>query len=302
VQASVAEFYKKRVMELNTIIYRLPPDYPEGKENRAMYYSSRFFEEETRFRPEPPCEFLGIFFNLGSEIKIQVGSSEHTIGRNQFSIMYLPEACCGLTFTKGKHNSFCIHFRTSYLNKIAGIFPILDGLPDKVEKKIATVLNAGRLVITPEIRAKINDVIHNTYTGQVSELWLESRFIGIIILSLVHREIEVSTGLDETEIEKVRKAHALILRDVQAHRTVGMIADELQISQRKLERGFRILFHTTVYGFIIDERMKKAVALLRDTPRSISEIAKTVGYPSLKTFSKIFKRKFGHPPMQLRKK
>jgi AraC-like DNA-binding protein len=156
--------------------------------------------------------------------------------------------------------------------------------------------------ITPEILSRINDVIHNQYTGPGGEIYLEARFIDIIILSLTYRKKETYRGLDENDIKKIKEAHSWITRNIQAHHTINMITDELHISKQKLQKGFKVLFGTTVHQLIVDERLKKAVVLLRDTTKGIGEIAKTVGYPNRKGFSKLFRQKFGYPPAELRKK
>jgi AraC-like DNA-binding protein len=268
-----------------------------------MHHFVHSFDQETKFHSEPSCDFLGLVFNLGSsEIKIQVGMHAHTLARNQFTIAYLPAACCELTFAAGRHNFFILQFETSYLKKKAEVFPILDGLLEKVENKIPNVLNAEHLAITHKTLAQINEVIRNQYTGRLREMYLECKFESIIIHSLADRKKEGISGLDDIEIDKIKKAYARIKESVKAHHTVSMIADELGMDKRKLEKGFLLLYKTTVYRFIVDERLKIARGLLRDTTRSVSEIAKIVGYPSRKTFTKIFTRKFGYPPTQLREK
>jgi AraC-like DNA-binding protein len=281
-------------------IYRLPVEYPQANGGKAMYYSTHLFGEETKFHSEPfSRDFLGLLFNLGSEIKIQVGISHCTVARNQFSILYLPKGCCDLTVTAGKHDAFYIQFDSFYLKKIMEIFPILDGFLKNVEATIPRILNGEHLVITPKIRAEIKDVIHNDYVSRSREMYLESKFGGIIIESLVNRKKNWLPGFDDTEINKIRQAYVWITENVKAHHTVGIIADKLDIDKRKLGKGFRLLFNTTVHSFVIDERLKIAIRLLRDTRHGIGNIAKTVGYSNRKTFTKLFKRKFGHPPITL---
>jgi AraC-like DNA-binding protein len=275
--------------------------YPHLEDERTMYHYVHQFEQETKFAPEPSLEFIGLLFNLGSsEIKIQLPKSQHILARNQFTILYLPQGCCEVTYAAGKHNFFVTQFEISYLEKIAEVFPILDGLLEKVEKKIPTVVNAGHLLITPKTRGKINDVIHNQYTGQFRKMYLHVKFEDIIIQSLADRKKDGVPGLNDLEIDKIKKAYARIANNVKSHDTISMIADEIGLDKRKLEKGFLLLYKTTVHRFIIDERLKIAVGLLRDTTRSINEIAKSVGYTSRKTFTKLFKRKYGYPPSTLR--
>jgi AraC-like DNA-binding protein len=287
---------------MDTIVYKFQLGYPSGPHKGVMYYNSNFFENETKNYSEPSCDFLGLIFNLGSEIKIQLaGNSERSIGRNQFNLMYLPKESSEFTFTQGRHDSFCIKLQLSYLHTIVATFPILESFLDKVDQRIPLIMNVESFEMTPNLRIGISDVIHNKYSGELRDVYLESKFLDIIIQSFVHREKESWPGFDETDIQKIKQAHTRITEDTQRLPTVSLLADELDIDQRKLERGFKILFNTTVYNFIVEERMKKAVVLLRDTTMSISGIGTLVGYSNLRTFSKIFKRRFGYPPKELRK-
>lgn len=274
---------------------------PHADDERAMYHFVHLFEQETKFAPEPTIEFLGVIFNLGgTEIKIQMRTSQHILSRNHFAIVYMTPACCELTYAAGKHNFFVTQFEPPYLKKLAQAFPILDGLMENVENKIPTVLNAEHFVITPRTLAEINKVIRNDFTGRLREMFLECKFEDIVLTSLADQKKEDIPELDTIGIAKIKLAYARIKENVKAQHTVSLIADELDLDRRKLEKGFLLLYKTTVHKFIIDERMRLAVGLLRDTTRSISEIAKAVGFRTRKAFTKSFTRKYGYPPSTLR--
>lgn len=66
------------------------------------------------------------------------------------------------------------------------------------------------------------------------------------------------------------------------------------------------LFHRTVgktpLEYLTRKRMEKAAELLRATDRSLDEIAQLVGFQNVNYFSKVFRKHFGIPPGQFRKK
>ena len=63
----------------------------------------------------------------------------------------------------------------------------------------------------------------------------------------------------------------------------------------KMSTGYTLQEYLTIY------RMKKAMKMLVETPKSIQEIAFAVGYGDTFTFSKAFKRQYGKSPSTYRK-
>jgi AraC-like DNA-binding protein len=294
---------KERPPKLHSITYRFPLGYPAETDTGTMYYIAHAFEAQTKLHSLPASEFLGLYFNLGTELNYEVtGASPHTIGQNQYNLVYAPQGSCDFTFRKGDYASFCLMLTGPYLKLIVDTFQAIRPFVEKTDLKIPSVMHEEHLPITPDIREKIDDVLNNEFNGVAGEFFLKARFIDILILSLEHHEKHLFAGLDKKMVEKIRLAHARILLNIQEPHSVNRIADELDISQRKLEKGFKILYHTTVYNFILDERMKKAVELLRGTTKPVKEVAASVGYAVLQVFSSSFKKRFGCTPTQLRKR
>lgn len=286
---------------MNLKTYTFPLDYPHKGDEGTMHYCSNLFPKETKVQYDLAHDLTGLYFNLSNEIKCQVSeTAEHTIGRNQFNMLYLPKGChCQLTFEKGNYESFFIELPIPLLKMIIENFPFVGNFLEEACQKMPFVMNGQG--ITPAMREYIANVIFVKYSVVDGEVLLRARFVDIMILCFEHRQQDEYPGFDKDDIEKIREAYALIMEDIKAPHSVNQLADNLNIEQRKLERGFRILFQTTVYNFLVEERMKKAIALLRDTTLSIGEVAASVGYPKAREFTNIFKRKFGFSPKLMRK-
>lgn len=84
--------------------------------------------------------------------------------------------------------------------------------------------------------------------------------------------------------------------------SVEMVADHAGFSMDYFNRIF--LAHTgfTVMAYVNYMRVKKAVALLRNTDKTVLEIALEVGYDSHEGFIKAFKKHYGVTPSDYRKK
>jgi len=74
----------------------------------------------------------------------------------------------------------------------------------------------------------------------------------------------------------------------------------LSVSDRQLNRIMQKTHHTSFKQKLIDIRIEVAKDLLRDKNVSIEKVAEDVGYPSVKTFYALFKKKTGVRPNQYR--
>ena len=70
------------------------------------------------------------------------------------------------------------------------------------------------------------------------------------------------------------------------------------LSSSRLSVLFREKYGTSFTNYLIDFRMKKAQEFLRETDKSIKDIASLVGYDDYMQFSKMFKKKVGMTPQQ----
>ena len=82
--------------------------------------------------------------------------------------------------------------------------------------------------------------------------------------------------------------------------TVGQIADILDVSPRKLERGFRDLLKQTPLKVYRDLRLDRAKSLLAQTPMPLNEISVACGFSNVTLMKKWFFQKYGEFPDQVR--
>lgn len=77
---------------------------------------------------------------------------------------------------------------------------------------------------------------------------------------------------------------------------VEQFAAALNMSANQLFRKVKALMDTTPYNVLVQMRMSRAVALMRETDKTISEIAIEVGYQELSNFSRAFKKFYEESP------
>jgi len=72
------------------------------------------------------------------------------------------------------------------------------------------------------------------------------------------------------------------------------------VSQAHFIRTFRATFGETPHRYLQRRRVERSLFLLRETPRSITDICLDVGFGSLGTFSRTFRDIMGESPSEYR--
>lgn len=120
------------------------------------------------------------------------------------------------------------------------------------------------------------------------------------LLCLLQKE-NIRTSRPEGALELFHKADRYIHRNMAAA-TVESTARHLNISERTLLNVFQTLLGVPTSEYIQDMKMDMAHHLLAATQDTVQEIADRLGYADSFSFSKSFRRHFGIPPREYRKR
>ncbi|GAA0942387.1 AraC family transcriptional regulator [Actinocorallia libanotica] len=82
---------------------------------------------------------------------------------------------------------------------------------------------------------------------------------------------------------------------------VPALARIAHVSQAHFTRTFRATFGETPHRYLQRRRVERAMFLLRETDRSVTDICFEVGFGSLGTFSRTFREIVGRSPRAYRK-
>ncbi|HLM51928.1 MAG TPA: AraC family transcriptional regulator [Solirubrobacteraceae bacterium] len=77
---------------------------------------------------------------------------------------------------------------------------------------------------------------------------------------------------------------------------VAALARIAHVSPSHFTRSFRAAFGETPHRYLQRRRVERAMFLLRETDRDVTEISLDVGFTSLGTFSRTFREIVGQPP------
>ena len=110
-----------------------------------------------------------------------------------------------------------------------------------------------------------------------------------------------SEAPNRAEQTPVQRAMDYIRRNIDKDLSRADIAEAIYLNPEYLSRLFKKEMGIGLNDYLVQERMKIAQSLLKNTSFSISIVASKVGYINFSHFAKAFKKAFGMSPSEYRK-
>lgn len=154
------------------------------------------------------------------------------------------------------------------------------------------------LLVQPRMLEIINNLINCPYKGVTRYLFIESKVLELLALQFdqLNTSRPSNSAPSHADVEKLSAAREFIERNYLEPLSLASLCKTFSLNEFKLKKGYKELFHTTVFGHINSLRMEKARQLLSEQSMTISEIADYIGYKNIGSFSAEFKKRFGHAP------
>lgn len=123
-----------------------------------------------------------------------------------------------------------------------------------------------------------------------------------IIVRPLHVVTRQSTDVLAIEDREVAEAIRFIRQNANRPVQVTDAAQAASLSRRVLEKRFRKIMGRSVYSEISRWRIDRVARMLVETDQSVSQIALSLGYPSVKHIARSFRREMGMGPLAYREK
>lgn len=105
--------------------------------------------------------------------------------------------------------------------------------------------------------------------------------------------------LSSREIKQLAVAKDYLLNDLSSPPTIAELAKMVGLNQCKLKKGFKSLYSSSIYAFFQEERMRRAMELLKNN--NVTETAMILGYSNISHFSTAFRKQYGVLPREARR-
>lgn len=112
--------------------------------------------------------------------------------------------------------------------------------------------------------------------------------------------MSISTGHDNNR--RLLRARDAMDRSYADALDIEALAASVHLSRAHFIRSFRETFGETPHRYLQRRRLERAMALLRETDRPVTEICLDVGFTSLGTFSRTFHEIVGTSPRAYRER
>lgn len=114
-------------------------------------------------------------------------------------------------------------------------------------------------------------------------------------------ESEERRYFSRSQVTAAKEAKKYLLAHLDEHITITELADMLGISPTSLKICFKGVYGDTINGYITNCKMQKAASLLKNTDKSVLEIAGIVGYNNGSKFAGAFRKVMNKSPNEYRK-
>ena len=225
------------------------------------------------------------------------------------SVFFYPELEAKLYIPAEQRQShLSIYITPDLLNNYLGNY--FTNLPETLRDILEGCMDIGFYQNGPLARimdTAIDGLITCPYTGPARRLYMESKIIELI----AHKFAQVClpnpvptspADLHPHDMERIRYARDILCSDLENPPKLHELARSVGINHGKLNLGFRKIYGTTVFGYLRQMRLLEAKRLIDQGDMNVTEVAFSVGYNSLPSFSKAFSDFFGLPPMQCLKR
>lgn len=176
--------------------------------------------------------------------------------------------------------------------------PILPG-----DLNTPSFLFPAHLQLTPHIRHLLHEIIHCPLTGYYKELFLKAKVTEILAFQFhrYHQEMtntpEIPSPVLTIEIrDRMQMVKNIITSRLDDPLSLHDLAQQAGTNESYLKTHFKLMFGTTVFGYIHELRMERAKGLLQNENKPVAEVARILGYKHASHFTTVFKKYFGMTP------
>jgi AraC family transcriptional regulator, transcriptional activator of the genes for pyochelin and ferripyochelin receptors len=220
---------------------------------------------------------------------------------NRHTFQYSPDFFAGHTIEAGRFNVLHVNYEMDFFKSImqSAEDKQMDVICSSMERKQAFIPSHEHLLMQPRMLEILNAMKNCPFQGLTRLLYLEAKALELFSLQL-EQFSKWSTGskpdISKADKEKLKELHVFIETNYLLPLSLAKLSAAYGLNEFKLKRGYKSLFHMTVFGHIHSLRMRKAKGVLEEGRMNISEVSDYIGYSNIPAFSAAFKKHFGYPP------
>lgn len=189
------------------------------------------------------------------------------------------------------------------LKELISLFPFLKDFINGTNSSEPALLFKNHRWINSHIIDIIDRLLYCPVQDDLRPLYFHYKIKELLLLLLTREypETIARNGLNKRTAESINEAKYIIETRFGEQLALRRIAKEIGINEVKLRSGFKLLFGTGMFDYLLKIRMQKAKIWLQDSDKPIKAIARLTGYSTKQSFFNAFKKYFHETPGSVRK-
>lgn len=157
--------------------------------------------------------------------------------------------------------------------------------------------------IDPAASVIVGRLTHSMQKSGVKNLEMECHVLELLLSAFQSFFSDPKrTSLSGIEMQKIKQARDIVLERMANPPSLVELSRMVGLNDNKLKIGFKEMYGTTVFGFLREKRLEKALRLLLQGDLNVNETSLAVGYSNPSYFSEAFREKFGVNPGSLNRR
>ncbi|NSL86050.1 helix-turn-helix transcriptional regulator [Chitinophaga sp. Mgbs1] len=270
----------------------------------SLFFAQSQQNQAVRMKEKLEKPVLAMYFSLeGDTGSLPENDGSYMIKGQQHILSYMPAFEGYYLLNSPRISNFGVILEESFFSRLyMEDMDCLKRFWDKVSAGKSADIASMPMNITGRQLALIRDIAGCSYSGNMRQLFLESKIVELFLFQAEQAESLKGISparLSPADTDRLHAARAFVRQHMLEPFTLHQVARESGLNEFKLKKGFKELFGTTVFGYLNELKMNYARQLLLNNNYNVLETAYTIGYAEPYSFTRAFRKHFGYPPSHL---
>ena len=153
--------------------------------------------------------------------------------------------------------------------------------------------------LSPQMKSNLTEMMYAPLPLEAKHVWVKSKVLELlaqVTAAMNSTSTDLSIALSASNYNRMLEVQKIIHQYWVHPPSISQLSAQVGTNVCYLKRHFKLAFGTTIYAYAHQLRMEKALKLLQQKEKRISEIAHIVGYKHAAHFTTAFKKHYGVVP------
>lgn len=240
--------------------------------------------------------YVHFLFNTDAPVQLRFGPQyARELARQTHYLIYNPETDVAFEIScPDKTRLVWLSIALDYLHELFTHEPLPFLKPENVNRKFYEEKPTA-----PVLQMVLNQLFNTQLTPHAMALFARGKMLELLSLYFSSKtpDTEACPFLkDEEVIRKIKTAKDFLMQHMDNPPSLRQLARESGLNEYQLKTGFKEIYGTTVYGYLLNHKLDYARLLLDKGTLHVNEVAFQIGYSNPSHFIAAFKKKFGITP------